>query len=61
MTRICGNNSVTKSNQDVRGEMANVYYLTNDHLVRLEAYSERLLNWFTEDEHAVGSGEHDEI
>lgn len=43
-----------KSNYDVRGEMVNVYYLANDHLARLGAYSEGVLNWFPEDENAVG-------
>lgn len=43
-----------KSNHDVRGEMVNVYYLANDHLARLGAYSEGILNWFPEDENAVG-------
>lgn len=43
-----------KSNYNVRGEMVNIYYLANDHLARLGAYSEGVLNWFPDDENAVG-------
>lgn len=43
-----------KSNHDVRGEMVNVYYPANNHLARLGVYSEGVLNWFPEDENAVG-------
>lgn len=36
------------------GEMSNIYYLTNNQLVRLGAYSETCLHWFPEDENAIG-------
>ena len=43
-----------KSNHDVRGELVNVYYLVNNHLARLGAYSDGVVNWFPEDEDAIG-------
>ena len=47
-------NWTMKSNHDVRGELVNVYYLVNNHLARLGAYSDGVVNWFPEDEDAIG-------
>lgn len=42
-----------KANYGGMEEMSNIYYITNNQIVRLGAYSENCLNWLPEDENAI--------